>query len=66
MKCQRCLSDQRAAYRAYTDALSIKVCATCAKEAVRLGIGVECLGAGKEKGEAQKVSLDYGIVGQNL
>jgi len=66
MKCQRCLSDQPAAYRVYTDALNIKVCATCAKEAVRLGIAVEVLNGGKRKGNVEQVSLDFGIVGQGF
>ena len=50
MKCQRCWSDQEPAYRVYTDALNIKVCATCAKEALALGIAVEVLGGGEKIG----------------
>jgi len=60
MKCQRCFSDQPAAYRVYTDALDMKVCAMCAGEALELGIAVEVLSA--EKGKARSVSLDSGIV----
>ena len=60
MKCQRCWSDQEPAYRVYTDALNIKVCATCAKEALALGIAVEVLGGGKRKDNVEQVSLDSG------
>jgi len=45
MSCQRCLSGKEARYRAYTDAMEIDVCRTCAKEARRLGISlawIEC------------------------
>jgi hypothetical protein len=66
MKCQRCWSDQEAAYRVYTDALNIKVCATCAEEALGLGIAVEVLGGEKRKGNVEQVSLDAGIVGQGF
>ena len=66
MKCQRCWSDQEPAYRVYTDALNIKVCATCAKEALALGIAVEVLGGEKRKGNVEQVSLDSGIVGQGF
>ena len=58
MKCQRCWSDQEPAYRVYTDALNIKVCATCAKEALALGIAVEVLAGGKRKGNVEKIGLD--------
>ena len=53
MKCQRCWSDQEPAYRVYTDALNIKVCATCAEEALGLGIAVEVLGGEKRKGNVE-------------
>ena len=66
MKCQRCWSDQEAAYRLYTDALNIKVCATCAEEALGLGIAVEVLGGGKRKCNVEQVRLDSGIVGQGF
>jgi hypothetical protein len=52
MKCQRCWSDQEAAYRVYTDALNIKVCATCAEEALGLGIAVKVLG-GEQRGTGE-------------
>ena len=58
MKCQRCWSDQEPAYRVYTDALNIKVCATCAKEALALGIAVEVLSGRKRKGNVEKIGLD--------
>ena len=48
-RCQQCLSDHQPAYRVYSDILSIKVCATCAGEALQLGIAVEVLGVGKSK-----------------
>ncbi len=66
MKCQRCWSDQEAAYRVYTDALNIKVCAKCAEEALGLGIAVEVLGGEKRKSNVEQVSLDSGIVGQGF
>ncbi len=67
MKCQRCLSDQRAGYRVYTDVLSIKVCATCAKEALTLGIAVEVLSGAKGKGNVEKgMSSDWAIAGQSF
>jgi hypothetical protein len=53
MKCQRCLTGE-AAYRVHTDAIDMKVCATCAAEARRLGIAVEVLIDGKEKGNREK------------
>jgi len=62
MKCQRCLSDQPAAYRVYTDAIDMKVCATCAGEALGLGIAVEVLSAEKGKATWRSVSLDSGFV----
>src|SRR5439155_16197181 len=43
MKCQRCLSGKEAIYRVYSDALDTVVCAACADEAWKLGIGVESL-----------------------
>src|ERR1700756_1191601 len=43
MKCRRCLSGEEATYRVYTDALDMAVCAACADEARKLGIGVEPL-----------------------
>jgi hypothetical protein len=39
MKCQRCLSGE-AAYHVHTDTIDMKVCAACAAEARRLGIGL--------------------------
>ena len=50
----------------YTDALNIKVCATCAKEALALGIAVEVLSGGKRKDNVEQVSLDSGIAGQGF
>lgn len=55
MKCQRCLSDEEASYRAHTEEMDIKVCGTCAEEARKLGIAVEVLGVGERK-EAQVTS----------
>jgi hypothetical protein len=59
MKCQRCLSGQPAAYRVYSDALNIKVCVTCAEEALRLGIAVEVLNGGKRKGNVEQVGFGF-------
>jgi hypothetical protein len=64
--CQRCLSDQQVAYRVYTDVLNIQVCATCAEEAIRMGIAVEVLSGGKGKGNVEKRELYSGVVGQKF
>ena len=34
---------ERAAYRAYSDIIDLKVCAACASEAWWLGLGIEAL-----------------------
>ena len=44
MKCERCVEGEEARYRVYTDAMEMKVCGSCAKEARRIGIRVEALG----------------------
>ena len=49
MECQRCLLGKEAKYRVHTEAMEMKVCATCAEEARRLGIAVEALDDGKVK-----------------
>ena len=49
MECQRCLLGKEAEYRVYTEAMEMKVCATCAQEARRLGITVEPLDDGKTR-----------------
>jgi hypothetical protein len=43
MTCQRCARGEEASYRAYTDAMEIWVCETCAAEARSLGIAVTSL-----------------------
>jgi hypothetical protein len=43
MKCQLCLKGEKATYRAYTDAMEMKVCSPCAAEAPSLRIAVETL-----------------------
>ena len=50
MECQRCLTGKEAKYRVYTDIIDMKVCATCAEEARRLGIAVEPLDDEKARG----------------
>lgn len=49
MKCERCFSFRRgrARYRAYTDAMDIEVCPSCAEEAREVGIKVELLDGAK-------------------
>ncbi len=42
-RCQRCIKSREAQYRVFTDAMEMKVCASCADEAGRLGIFVEAL-----------------------
>ena len=59
MKCQRCLSGQQAAYRVYTDALNMEVCATCAEEALGMGIAVEVLSRGKGKGNVENSEFGF-------
>ena len=49
MECQRCLTGKEAKYRIYSDIIDMKVCATCADEARRLGLTVEPLDNGKQK-----------------
>ena len=41
MKCERCLDDRRAVYRVTSDVINLRVCASCAAEARRLGLAVE-------------------------
>ncbi len=43
MKCGRCLGGEEATCRVYGDILDMAVCAACADEARKLGIGVEPL-----------------------
>jgi hypothetical protein len=43
MKCQRCLGNEEATYRVYSDEMDMKVCAGCAEEAQKIGISVEFL-----------------------
>ncbi len=40
MLCQRCLNDEEALYRAYSDIMDIVVCPSCADDARRLEIPV--------------------------
>jgi hypothetical protein len=49
LKCQRCLRDEAAKYRVFTQIIDMKVCAACADEAGKLGINVELLDSGEEK-----------------
>jgi hypothetical protein len=49
MECQRCLLGKEAEYRVHTEAMEMKVCATCAQEARRLGLVVEPLDDGKAR-----------------
>jgi hypothetical protein len=49
LKCQRCLTDEAAKYRVFTQIIDMKVCAACADEARRLGINVEFLDSGEGK-----------------
>lgn len=43
MKCQRCLGNEKATYRVYSDEMDMKVCAGCAEEAQKIGVSVEFL-----------------------
>ena len=56
MKCQRCLKNEAAIYRVFTDILDMKVCAACADEARKMGINVELLDSGEEEKRRQAVS----------
>lgn len=42
MNCQRCLRNE-ARYRVYTDMMNLKVCMSCAIQALELGIAVEVI-----------------------
>ena len=66
MKCQRCWSDQEPAYRVYTDALNIKVCATCARKPLHWGLLLKFLVEEKWKATWRKLSLDRRIVGHGF
>jgi hypothetical protein len=41
MTCERCMRAEEARYRAYSDIIDMKVCAPCAVEGSRLGLGIE-------------------------
>ena len=56
MNCQRCMKDERAAYRASSDVMAMNVCAACAAEAWGLGLTIEAL----RKGRRTKTSASYG------
>lgn len=43
MKCQRCTPDREARYRVYSDVMDMKVCSSCAAEALGLRLTVELL-----------------------
>ena len=43
MICQRCLENNKAQYRVYSDVINILVCASCAEQARELDLAVETL-----------------------
>jgi hypothetical protein len=49
MRCERCLDNQRAVYRVTSDVINLRVCASCAAEARRLGLAVEVFSVGESK-----------------
>ena len=49
MKCQRCLDDRRVVYHVSSDVINLRVCASCAAEALRLGLAVEVFSVGESK-----------------
>jgi len=49
MKCQRCFDDQRVVYRVSSDVINLRVCASCAAEARRLGLAVKVFSVGESK-----------------
>jgi hypothetical protein len=49
MKCQRCFDDRRVVYRVSSDVINLRVCASCAAEAQRLGLAVEVFSVGESK-----------------
>ena len=51
MKCQRCENDREAEFRVVSDAMNIKVCAECAKEARRIGMSLDVVEIEKSKNE---------------
>jgi hypothetical protein len=56
LKCQRCLRDEAATCRVFTQIIDMKVCAACADEALRLGINVEFLDSGEGKKQRRAFS----------
>jgi hypothetical protein len=43
MNCQRCMKNERAAYRASSDVMTMNVCPACAAEAWELGLTIEVM-----------------------
>lgn len=62
MKCQRCLKGEVAEYRVYSDAIDMKVCSSCAKEAGELGITVEVLDFSGKKEKRTDKDLDVALL----
>jgi protein-arginine kinase activator protein McsA len=58
MKCERCCRREEATYRVRSDVIDMKVCASCANEATRLGIAVEVLVGGGRKHNGEKSELE--------
>jgi len=54
MQCQLCWEDEKATYRAYTDAMEMKVGNACADEARRLRVAVETLAPAPSEQIAEK------------
>jgi len=68
MKCQRCENDKEAEFRVVSDAMNIKVCAECAKEARRIGMSlkvVEIETSKNERAASTTEARDYqGVYGE--
>jgi hypothetical protein len=68
MKCQRCENDKKAEFRVVSDAMNIKVCAECAKEARRIGMSLEVVEIETSKSEcaaSNTETRDYqGVYGE--
>jgi len=56
MNCQRCMGADTPEYRAYSDIIDLRVCATCAAEAWELGFSIESLNHDPEQNVAGKVA----------
>jgi hypothetical protein len=60
MNCQRCMKNERAAYRASSDVMAMNVCGACAAEAWGLRLTIEAL---RERRTKTGASYDHDSTG---